>query len=405
MVEKYLFFRKGKGLITNMFIILQVALWVYFISSLLSLVLFNDRFIKLYKKNFSLQNGLLITFDKPQLDGKVLNIENLIKSFNENDIKYGVCIESGESIGSSVIGATQKEIKGSFASESYNEDLIKTVSVNNHIINYLTDINSLYISELNVYDWNSGLIDNKVPIIVGNNFKNILKINDEFEYEDTKYIVKGILEKNTILNNGYNTIVGTVLIDNKILLPINDNQIVESFSYEPFSIYSENNYEKSKDVITSIADKNLEALTFKDFNKDLNVYINDMNFEMSFEIIKNLIMTILTTISILITLAFKIKDSKDVIGILYTVGISKRRVFYMFITEFLSLMIIAAGIGIIFVTNGSEYVFKSFYNNFLYVSLLITLILLILIILIALVMSFKNINKLTPKEIMKGFIE
>lgn len=405
MVEKYLFFRKGKGLITNMFIILQVALWVYFISSLLSLVLFNDRFIKLYKKNFSLQNGLLITFDKPQLDGKVLNIENLIKSFNENDIKYGVCIETGESIGSSVIGATQKEIKGSFASESYNEDLIKTVSVNNHIINYLTDINSLYISELNVYDWNSGLIDNKVPIIVGNNFKNILKINDEFEYEDTKYIVKGILEKNTILNNGYNTIVGTVLIDNKILLPINDNQIVESFSYEPFSIYSENNYEKSKDVITSIADKNLEALTFKDFNKDLNVYINDMNFEMSFEIIKNLIMTILTTISILITLAFKIKDSKDVIGILYTVGISKRRVFYMFITEFLSLMIIAAGIGIIFVTNGSEYVFKSFYNNFLYVSLLITLILLILIILIALVMSFKNINKLTPKEIMKGFIE
>lgn len=405
---KYLFFNRKKGFFTNILIVIQVILWIYYSSTLAALIQFNSNFINYYKNNFPMEKGAFLTFPKSQLYGTKLDFEELIKSFEENNIKYGICFNKlnkieEEAIPEEVLGVKAKEIAVKMSEEYNGEGYIENIKVNKGCIEYYKN---KMISDDKIEDiWEIDEENKICPIVIGNNLSCSLKINDEFEYNGMKFIVKGILNKNSFIAPRYNTILGIKPLDDKVLTPISIDYIIKYFSYEPITVYGDKDIESTKNMVKSVLGENLEAVTVSDYAVKLETHLNDIRFKIAFEITKTLILTILTILSIVMTLVFKVKMSHDIIGTLYSIGISKKKVFCIFAREFLSFIVIAIGLGYVFYIKNSEYIFRVFYNKYKYSSLAVSTVVLIIILITSLKIIFNRINRLTPKEIMGGFTE
>lgn len=105
------------------------------------------------------------------------------------------------------------------------------------------------------------------------------------------------------------------------------------------------------------------------------------------------------------TIYYKISSNKDKIGVLFSVGISKSKIFEMFTFEFSINVIIGILCGSYFYLKNCKNVYAFFINENLIFNLYSSMFILLIIVICVLITGFNKINKLSPKEMVGGFIE
>ncbi|MGL5152844.1 MAG: FtsX-like permease family protein, partial [Clostridium sp.] len=202
-----------------------------------------------------------------------------------------------------------------------------------------------------------------------------------------------------------NSVNSSFLLDSTFVIPLSNEEYFKNFQFEPITIFF--NEEKSKGIskISNELRKISEETLLSDFEKDLDEFLDELKAKKHYEIIRILIVTILATTSIITTISYKINDDKNKIGILYSMGIEKKKIFYIFSMEFYVNILIGIIGGTLFYLKECQDVYVFFINENLLFNLYVAIILLIAITLASILTAFVQINRLTPREMVGGFSE
>ena len=405
-----IFFKFSKEKMINILITLQLVLCIYYIYSFISIISFKDDYIKLYEKSYPVENGFLVNFAPAQLNNGTVDIEKVLGTLDNNNISYGIMLSNSDEkykVPVEELNISSRDLiskceyaplqppsvinpwKVNFEALKYNENKIK--------------------GNINKEIWNRNNDD--IPIVIGKNFDKKLNIGQRFYYNKQNYIIVGMFDDEILYSSYYDTVFDAIEISGSFMIPTSPedfkiNNELATYNYEPITIYGYNDGTTIKiEELKQILKGYISLIEISDYKKDLNWFMDEIHFEILRKIIKTSIITILTIASLIISMIFKLLMNKEKIGVMYSIGLSKKDIFKTYLKEFILFIIISIILSFIVVSKFGKFSFRYFmiYNKVFYWC--VALIILILLVIICLIVVFNKLNKMTPKDMMGGFIE
>ncbi|MDQ0148116.1 ABC-type antimicrobial peptide transport system permease subunit [Eubacterium multiforme] len=394
----------------NILITLQLVLCIYYIYSFISIISFKDDYIKLYEKSYPVENGFLVNFAPAQLNNGAVDIEKVLGTLDNNNISYGIMLSNSDEkykVPVEELNISSRDLiskceyapmqppsvinpwKVNFEALKYNENKIK--------------------GNINKEIWNRNNDD--IPIVIGKNFDKKLNIGERFYYNKQNYIIVGMFDDEILYSSYYDTVFDAIEISGSFMIPTSPedfkiNNELATYNYEPITIYGYNDGTTIKiEELKQILKGYISLIEISDYKKDLNWFMDEIHFEILRKIIKTSIITILTIASLIISMTFKLLMNKEKIGVMYSIGLSKKDIFKTYLKEFILFIIISIILSFIVVSKFGRFSFRYFmiYNKLFYWCVALTI--LILLVIICLIVVFNKLNKMTPKDMMGGFIE
>lgn len=405
-----IFFKFSKEKMINILITLQLVLCIYYIYSFISIISFKDDYIKLYEKSYPVENGFLVNFAPAQLNNGAVDIEKVLGTLDNNNISYGIMLSNSDEkykVPVEELNISSRDLiskceyapmqppsvinpwKVNFEALKYNENKIK--------------------GNINKEIWNRNNDD--IPIVIGKNFDKKLNIGERFYYNKQNYIIVGMFDDEILYSSYYDTVFDAIEISGSFMIPTSPedfkiNNELATYNYEPITIYGYNDGTTIKiEELKQILKGYISLIEISDYKKDLNWFMDEIHFEILRKIIKTSIITILTIASLIISMTFKLLMNKEKIGVMYSIGLSKKDIFKTYLKEFILFIIISIILSFIVVSKFGRFSFRYFmiYNKLFYWCVALTI--LILLVIICLIVVFNKLNKMTPKDMMGGFIE
>lgn len=399
-MRKFMFFSFKKSWFLNTLIILSIVLWIILCTQLISLINFKGNFQKYYEKYLPISDGYVISLNLFQLQD-ISNKEDKIKdviSYIKNNTNIDYFYVRKNFVSDQDIEIDPSKYRRYYKSGSEQDDhSVYLVEMNYGYINYLKNYIDKNIEENN---WSSK--DNEIPVILGYNYKKDFKSGDTIKYKDKNLKVIAFLTESVMYSNGVNPVDYSEYLDDAIISPIELK--VETFSYEPISIISKDSSDRNKvlavkEYLENI-DKNINVISYKE---TLEKFLIDINSRRENLLFQTLVISILSLIIINNIILHKIHINKDNIGVLYSVGANKRYITSVLFKEFMLLILVGILISIPITYNLTRVSIYFFYNESRGFTLITSIILLLTLIIATIKISFKNLDKLTPRQLIGGF--
>lgn len=337
MDRKFIFFDIKRNFIANLLIIIEVALWIFYTASLVSLINFDNSYKKRYRRSIPIENAEVMKFYKMGISG---DYEESRDDCN-NKIKESL-------------------------------KLIK---------------------------------DNLIPVIVGCDIAEKVKVGESYIKDEITYKIIGTFKKDTLAFDYTNTVDSSFLLNKSFVIPLSEDKFFENFNYEPITIF----FKGDKAEVSSNLNKGIEKVSsdivVEDFENDLDKFLYELRTKKYYEICRIFIVTIIALTSIITTISYKIVSDRDRIGILYSFGTSKKDIFKIFATEFFVNILIGIFGGSLFYIKNCASVYSFFINENLLFNLYISIGILFVVIFLITLTGLSKINKLTPREMIGGFVE
>ncbi|NYC71662.1 putative ABC transport system permease protein [Clostridium beijerinckii] len=390
-------------------LLFQAIVYIFFLMNLFSMSMFKSNFTKNYKENFPLENGAYIKdgIDSEKLEKEIGNVRKFIDYIEDN--------KNIKSYRLSVIDR--------LSTEEFNintDDFKQQHTVNMDYKNFipLYRINYGYYSEIEKNIYGSGLKkedfdkDNEfTPVILGEIFKKNYKIGDIISNDDksSKFKVVGFLKKDILILDGMNPAESTKSSEKGFIIPLTKTFLNEENYMLPHSmknmVFTFNNNLDNSAVIKQIIDKGKELgmnLEINNFYDSLNTFINDVDIQIRFESVKVLIYTLLSFGVFTLSFIYLINNRKREVGILYSLGASKKNIIFMFCLDMVLIIGLAYLLSIPIYMYFGETVIYFFINDFNIINLGAPFLIMLLISLLSLIIPINNIIKLKPNELIRG---
>lgn len=409
MKDRFLFFDFKRSKLLNILIIIQVALWLFYVAALVSLIKFDDSYRNRYNRSLPMDNGQLMVFYKMMLkdnagemeESNLKELKSSLDYLEKNNYKYGMLKrEENKYIPSEVLGIKIKNMKPKFNRTKERYDEIYPIYMSwNMVNNYMSQLKG----EITKDDWKED--QRSIPVILGSSFSNKAKVGDRFQYEGKEYVIKGFFKRDILAFDYTNVVDSSFLLNDCFVIPLDKNKYIENFGYEPISIYLNKSQVEDIDKLINGVKEVSPNIVIKSFYNDLDEFLEELRSKRIFETIRILIVSLIATASIVTTIFYKILSNKDRIGILFSVGISKKKIFKMLSTEFLTYVASGIIVGSLFYLKNCKEIYAFFINEDLLLNLYIAMGVIIVIVMIVLLIGFNKVNKLSPKEMVGGFKE
>ncbi|WP_238860006.1 MULTISPECIES: FtsX-like permease family protein [unclassified Clostridium] len=407
MKSKFIFFDIKRNLIVNVLIILEVALWIFYAASLVSLINFDRSYRNRYNRSISIDNSKFMTFYKmilkenKDIEDYKNDIKESLELISKNNYTYGfIQRDLYTDIPIDVLGLNSKDLESNFTEKDTNDELIHPIGFNYGMIeHYQNNITQ----EISKEEWIRS--DEYVPVIVGNDLAKKVKVGTSYVANNITYKIVGQFKKDVLAFDYTNSVDSSFLLNKSFVIPLSDETFFQNFGYQPITIFFNGDKENNSTELESNIRKISDDIVVSDFGDDLDKFLEEIKSKKYYEIFRIIIITIIASASIITTISYKITEDVDRIGILYSFGISKKDIFKTFSSEFLINILIGIIGGSLFYLKNCGSVYAFFINENLLFNLYISIGILLLTIILIMLMSFKEINKLTPKEMMGGFTE
>ncbi|SFU75403.1 FtsX-like permease family protein [Clostridium sp. DSM 8431] len=407
-MDKFLFFDIKRSKVINILIIIELAIWIFYSGSLISLARFNDSFKNRLYNSFSPDNSSIIIFvdlirknplpeDQESNQKVVKETLDFIKSL---DLSYGLFREGDESqISVDELGMELDDIKPGYNDMEKFTTGLKPMYMSWHMLNYYNE--HIYG---NIEIWNDSN-NGEIPVILGDTFRSKYKLGDIISSSDKSYKITGFFDKDIISFDYNNIMVTSYSLNGSMIIPVEDEKIISEYNAEPVLVYSKDgskldNVELRMNIKEICPDAKITPMT-----TTIDNYLEQITKEKQFELIRVLLVTLVITASVIVTILYKISLNKDRIGVLFSIGISKIQIFKVLASEMLFVSAIGIILGDIIYLIKCKNAHEVFINENYLSNLYISICLLIVIILSSLIVGYKAINKLTPREMMGGFVE
>ena len=407
MKSKFIFFDSKRSFFINILIVLQMALWIFYMASLISLIRFNsssnEKINKSFKKNTSAELFLNELIPESNTEDTLYSKINEILSVLESKGYKGGFISSSDdyptdiSIPLDVIHAKKSDLYSKFNQLENSVTSLKPFYMNQYVLDSYKDN---IIGKIDLSTWNQ---QNDIPVILGSTFSKSNHIGDKFKIQNKFYKIVGFFKKDTLSWSQQGASNSLFSLNNSFVIPINKKVLLKKYACQPIIIYSKSkiNINDIKTAITPLYDKaKVQSVT-----DNINNYLKQLKRQTDFKALRLLVTSILITCSLLLTLSYEIYTNRDRIGILFSFGINKNKIFFIISYEFSMILLCGLMIGCLFYLRNCEIVDFIYVNDTLLSSLYIAIVALIIISIFILRISFNNINKLTPKEMIGGFVE
>lgn len=396
-------FRRNKFI--NIFLIIQIAIWFFCMSSLVSILRFEESYTSRYERSFSLSTSATIKFEKMMVNNfeevdKYVDILNLL---DKENIEYGLSrqyIQMEDELDPEELRISKKHFKKNFREGEFYNEKIQPIVINYTLVKkYKNSIDG----EINKEQWKT--VDNRTPIILGKDFKKEYKIGNTFNYQNRIFEIVGFFNESILIPTKTDQTTSSMLTDSNMILPIENDYDLNKYSFEPIIVYFNNNLDDNLQGLNDKLKDITENFTIEKPSKDLERMLEYLKDEKLFELIRVLIISLIATASISITIIYLIVINKKRIGILYSVGCSKMATSKIMFKEFFVFVITGILIGsILYVKNGLN-VFAFFLNENLMANEIISMTIIILLIGLVFSLNITVINKITPRELIGGFRE
>lgn len=409
MKDRFLFFDFKRSKLLNVLIIIQIALWLFYVAALVSLIKFDDSYRKRYNRSLPMDNGQLMVFYKMMLkdnagemeESNLKELKSSLDYLEKNNYKYGMLKrEENKYIPSEVLGIKIKNIKPKFNRTKERYDELYPIYMSwNMVNNYMSQLKG----EITKDDWKED--QRSIPVILGSSFSNKAEVGDRFQYEGKEYVIKGFFKRDILAFDYTNVVDSSFLLNDCFVIPLDKNKYIENFSYEPISIYLNKSQVEDIDKLINGVKEVSPNIVIKSFYNDLDEFLEELRSKRIFETIRILIVSLIATASIVTTIFYKILSDKDRIGILFSVGISKKKIFKMLSIEFLTYVALGIIVGSLFYLKNCKEIYAFFINEDLLLNLYIAMGVIIVIVMTVLLIGFNKVNRLSPKEMVGGFKE
>lgn len=407
MNSKFIFFDAKRNFVINFFIICQMALWILLTSSLLSLISFNNMYLTNCELSFpadksaSLELNDLVGDIDPG-DALYNTIHPIIETLESNGYKISFRSSSLDypekfSVPLNVVHADKNDIKADFSqTEGFYNSLTPYYMNDCTIETYKKNI----VGTINLNEWNQ---KSDIPVILGSNYAKKNNIGDKFKIQNKSFKIVGFFKKDTFTTEETSITNGTYSLNGSFVIPMDEKLFLRSYKCQPIMIYSKDNIniDKLKKIVRPINKK----IGVSSVRNDFDTYFSQLKCQENYKLIRLGVISILIICSLMLTLSYEIYSNKDRIGILFSLGITKNKIFLILSYEFSLLTILGLIIGSIFYFKFYKLITFIYINKNLVSSLYISIAVLILILFLILRLSFNLVNKLTPKEMIGGFIE
>lgn len=415
----------------SILILLVSVLTVYFIISTFSQVNFKRDIIEKYKESYPVDQALFIKFygiedhEKLEIKGD-LQLERNIYDFVKNEsepidkIYYNVQKQFPiEKLGIWDIREKEKLYKGAmnFSIYSINEEYYE---------DYIKDYLEGDGFERSYFKSN---ID-KIPTILGSDFKGIYKLGEEITDNSSKKVYKivGFLQKDRYIFSYTGTPAeGIQSLDKCIITPYNEEKLNNALFHEKIDPNEEGVTEESLSVfdltkivpamMIKVKDKidveqsksklkneasakgmELDILTVRE---DIDTFLDKFNNELSFNVIILTIFSVLSIIIVSTIIKCMIERVKYNIGVLYSLGAVTKDIIWIILNKVTILLGTGFVLGIILYFKLKKVVYLFFANEVNYQYILGTLVIYIILILVSLVTPIIKLKRLKPIEILK----
>ncbi|SFD03120.1 FtsX-like permease family protein [Clostridium uliginosum] len=409
MKNKFIFFDIRRNFIVNILIMVEVALWIFYAASLVSLINFDNSYRNRYNRSISIDNSEVMKFYKLIANGDSYensdiyknDIKESLKVISDNNYTYGfVQRDENEEIPIKSFGFNSKELQSNFTKADKLSSAINPIGFNYGMIeHYQKNI----IGEISQEEWVRR--DNYIPVIVGNEIARKVKVGDSYVSNNITYKIVGQFKNDTLAYDYTSSINSSFLLNTSFVIPLSEEKFFKNFGYEPITIFFKGDKEENSMKINSDIEKISKDIVISNFEEDLNKFLEELKSQKYYEIFRIIIVTIIASASIITTISYKINEDRDRIGILYSFGISKKDIFKTFSTEFLINILIGIIGGSLFYLKNCKSVYSFFINENLLFNLYIAIVILLVVIMSIMLIGFNQINKLTPKEMIGGFVE
>ena len=409
MNNKFIFFDIKRNWFVTILITMEVALWIFYTASLVSLINFDNSYRSRYNRSISVNNSEVMKFYKmvskddyyENKDVYDSYIKESLKVVSNNNYTYGfVQRDNYEEIPIESFGLNLNNIQSNFTTMDKFNSPSNPVGFNYGMIeNYKKNI----IGEISKEEWVRS--DNCIPMIVGSEIAKKLKKGDTYEVNNIKYKILGELKKDTLAYDYTNTVDSSFLLNTSFVIPLSEDKYFENFNFEPITIFFNGDMETAASKVNDEIECVSKDIVISNSSEDLDKFLDELRSKKYYEICRILIVSIIASASIITTIDYKINKDRDRIGILYSFGTTKKNIFKIFSREFLINIFIGIVGGSIFYLKKCASVYVFFINEDIYLNLVFSLGILLLLILSIMLLGFKQVNKLTPKEMIGGFIE
>ncbi|MBE6050310.1 MAG: ABC transporter permease [Clostridium sp.] len=409
MDRKFIFFDIKRNFIANLLIIIEVALWIFYTASLVSLINFDNSYKKRYRRSIPIENAEVMKFYKMGISGDYEEsrddcnnkIKESLKLIKDNGYNYGFIQRNiAQEFPSEIFGINENDLKGNFTKMEKNLPKVSSIGFNYGMIeNYKNNINGEVFNE----EW--VIKDNLIPVIVGCDIAEKVKVGESYIKDEITYKIIGTFKKDTLAFDYTNTVDSSFLLNKSFVIPLSEDKFFENFNYEPITIF----FKGDKAEVSSNLNKGIEKVSsdivVEDFENDLDKFLYELRTKKYYEICRIFIVTIIALTSIITTISYKIVSDRDRIGILYSFGTSKKDIFKIFATEFSVNILIGIFGGSLFYIKNCASVYSFFINENLLFNLYISIGILFVVIFLITLTGLSKINKLTPREMIGGFVE
>lgn len=413
MESKSLFFDFKRAPIINSLIIIQITFWIFYMASFISILNFKSTFIKRFDKYYPRENGAIITFEKMMINNssEIEKIDEIYKCLEKNNINYEIVRDNYQIWDVIEMDNFSSETKVFYGTYRDDEFLSKVIEPNTANYSFIKNKSNFIEGKIYEDDWK--IRGNKIPVILGSNLRKLYNIGDEIlysgdneTYKGKTFEVKGFFKNEVMFSSRTSPTLSSQITNGKVFMPISKEDEIEKFSFEPIIInLSENSLESDILNIRQQLNEISENIVVENFDVDLNKFFDRFETTRLFEQIRLGIITLIISASIIISIGYRINISRDRIGILYAFGGSKKYILRKVLEEFMIIAITGCLLGQIFYLKEGKSVYEFFLNENIGLNLLIATALLIGIILILVGISLREINKLSPRELIGGFVE
>ncbi|SFU86556.1 FtsX-like permease family protein [Clostridium sp. DSM 8431] len=409
MNNKFIFFDIRRNWIVTILVTVEIALWIFYTASLVSLINFDNSYRNRYNRAIPVNNSEVIKFYKVILNDDYFEnkdvydsyIKESLKVVSNNNYTYGfVQRDNYEEIPIESFGLNLDNLQSNFTMMDKFNSLTNPIGFNYGMIeNYKKNI----IGEISEEEWIRN--DNFIPIIIGSEIAKKLKIGDTYEVNNINYKVIGEFKKDTLAYDYTNTVDSSFLLNTSFVIPLSEDKYFENFNGEPITIFFNGDMETGAAKINKEIQDVSKDIVISSSSEDLDKFLDELKSKKYYEICRILIVSIIASASIFTTISYKINRDRDRIGILYSFGTTKRNIFKIFSGEFFISIFIGIIGGSIFYLKKCASVYVFFINENIYLNLFLSLGILLLLIFSIMLLGFNQINKLTPKEMIGGFVE
>ncbi|KOR25401.1 FtsX-like permease family protein [Clostridium sp. L74] len=406
MSIKYLFkslYNRKKIIIL---LVLQTIVYIFFVMNIFSIVMFKSNFIKNYKENFPIESGAYVKniTDGDSIEKNRNKAWQFIKYIETNKYikSYRLCLKDG--LNTKEFNIDTSKFKEEYI---YTEDNFKD-NIPWYRFNYG------YYSEIEKYIDGNGFRmedfqkDNEfIPVILGETYKKNYKKGDIIASNNLKFKVVGFLKK-TILIMDIDPIINVQSSEKCFISPLTKSFLNEPYNLSmsmPHMIFTFSNNVNNSIIIKQIENKSKELginLKLNNFYDDLNKFLPDLDSQILFEAIRVLIFTILSLGMFTLSFVYLISNRKKEVGVLYSIGASKKDIICMFCFDMIFIIAVAYLISIPIYLYMGKLVFFFFMNSFNILNLGVPFIIILLISFISLILPINNIIKLKPNELIGG---